>query len=296
MGKKIIEIDPSAGFCFGVENAINIAEKQLSDHSNVFGLGHMVHNDAEIGRLDELGLKTISSIDSSELKPGKVVIRAHGEPPETFDYARANNIQIIDATCPIVTKLQKKISRQYQILDKENQQIIIFGKIGHPETIGLMGQTKGEAVLITDPDDISAIDPEKSVFLYSQTTMDPEDFQLLEDNIRKSLGNNENVRFEANYTICGQMKKRKPDLKKFANQYDTILFVSGRESSNGAMLFNYCKKQNKNTHWIHSVNDINPAWIKEEGSIGISGATSTPGWQLRRVKECLESFIDDHNC
>ncbi len=294
MGKdKIIEIDPSAGFCFGVENAIQIAEENMNQGSPVYGLGHMVHNEVEIGRLDQLGMKTISVMDFPDLSPGKVIIRAHGEPPSTYALAQAHKIDIIDATCPIVSNLQKKIYKQHRKLDREKEQIIIFGKEGHPETIGLMGQTRGEAILITDPNDISAIDRRKTIFLFSQTTMDPDQFEVLEENIRKITQVSEKTKFEANCSICGQMKKRKPELRNFASKHDLIIFVSGAKSSNGAMLYNFCKQQNKFTFWIHSVEDIDPEWLKMDGSIGISGATSTPSWQLKQVKEQLEALAKE---
>jgi len=288
---KIVEIDTSAGFCFGVENAIKIAEQNLSEGSEIFGLGHMVHNEAEIGRLDQLGLKTISSSDFTGLKSGKVIFRAHGEPPATYELARKHNIDIIDATCPIVARLQKKIKKRYSELDREKEQIVIFGKTGHPETIGLMGQTNGEAILITDPDDTSAIDVGKSIFLYSQTTMDPEQFTKVEDNIREQSRLLEKSVLQSDCSICGQMKKRKPELKKFATKHDLLVFLSGKKSSNGEMLFKYCKQQNSRTYWIHSIDDINPEWVNIEGTIGVSGATSTPSWHLQEIKEHLESLM-----
>jgi 4-hydroxy-3-methylbut-2-enyl diphosphate reductase len=294
MGKdKIVEIDPSAGFCFGVENAIQIAEQNLKKGDEVYGLGHMVHNEEEIGRLDQLGMKTISVSDFPDLTSGKVIFRAHGEPPSTYALARTHQIRIIDATCPIVAGLQKKISKRYRGLDREKEQIVLFGKVGHPETVGLMGQTNGEAILITDPDEISEIDPEKTIYLYSQTTMDPNQFGKLEENISILTRVSEKTNLVANCSICGQMKKRKPELKKFASRHDIVIFVSGKKSSNGAMLFNFCKQQNKNTFWIHSVKDIDPEWVIKKGSIGVSGATSTPAWQLQQVKEYLESLVKD---
>ena len=291
--EKIVEIDPFAGFCFGVENAINIAEQNLSNGGEIYGLGHMVHNEAEIDRLDQLGLKTISSVDFQDIKSRKVIFRAHGEPPSTYKLAGEHNIDIIDATCPIVASLQKKISKRYCELNKSREQIVIFGKTGHPETIGLVGQTNGEAILITDPSDLSAIDMGKDIYLYSQTTMDPDEFTKVEENIRKNSKVLEKSTLASDCSICGQMKKRKPELKKFASKHQLILFLSGKKSSNGKMLFNYCKQLNSQTFWIHSIEDINPEWVNIEGSIGVSGATSTPSWHLQEIKEYLESLMKE---
>ncbi|MEX0981638.1 MAG: 4-hydroxy-3-methylbut-2-enyl diphosphate reductase [Bacteroidales bacterium] len=291
--RKLIEIDPSAGFCFGVEKAISTAEEMLSRGEVVFGLGAMVHNEEETGRLNQQGLKTISTDDFAGIAPARVIFRAHGEPPSTYKKAKENGIEIIDATCPIVTSLQKKIRKRFRALDKETEQIVIFGKEEHPETVGLMGQTNGEAVLVTDPEETAQVDTAKKIYLYSQTTMDPDQFIKLEERLREIAGVSECTGMVANCSICNQMKRRKPDLKKFALKHDLMIFVSGSASSNGKMLFGYCKKQNSNSHWIHSVEEIDPAWVQTEGSIGISGATSTPLWQLEQVKAHLESLIID---
>jgi (E)-4-hydroxy-3-methyl-but-2-enyl pyrophosphate reductase len=291
--KKLIEIDPSAGFCFGVEKAINRAEEMLSRGEAVYGLGAMVHNEEETGRLDRMGLRTISTDDFAGIAPARVILRAHGEPPSTYEKALSHHIEIIDATCPIVTSLQKKIRKRYLELDRDHEQIVIYGVAGHPETIGLMGQTNDEAVLVTDPDETEQVDPAKRIFLYSQTTMDPDRFNVLEERLRKLAGVAEGTGLVANCSICNQMKRRKPDLKKFALKHDMMIFVSGSASSNGKMLFEYCKRQNRNSHWIHSLEDIDSAWFQTKGSIGISGATSTPLWQLEQVKAHLKSLIID---
>ncbi len=291
--RKLIAIDPSAGFCFGVEKAITTAEAMLSRGETVYGLGAMVHNEEETGRLDRMGLRTISTDDFAGIAPARVILRAHGEPPSTYEKALSHHIEIIDATCPIVTRLQKKIRKRYLALDRDHEQIVIYGVAGHPETIGLMGQTNGEAVLVTDPDETRRVDPAKRIFLYSQTTMDPDRFHLLEERLGEIAGVSERTGLVANCSICNQMKRRKPDLKKFALKHDMVIFVSGSLSSNGKMLFEYCKKQNSNSQWIRSVEDIDPAWVQTEGSIGISGATSTPLWQLEQVKAHLESLIID---
>jgi 4-hydroxy-3-methylbut-2-enyl diphosphate reductase len=291
--RKLIEIDPSAGFCFGVENAIATAEEKLNQGEAVYGLGAMVHNEEETGRLDRLGLRTVTTDDFAEIGPARVILRAHGEPPSTYEKARQHNIEIIDATCPIVISLQKRIGKKFRELDKDREQIVIFGKEGHPETVGLMGQTNGEAVLVTDPEETGQVDPDKKIFLYSQTTMDPEEFKLLEEQLRGLATVSERTGLVSNCSICNQMKRRKPDLKAFALKHDLMIFVSGSASSNGAMLYAYCKKHNSNSHWINRVDEIDPSWVREKGSIGISGATSTPVWQLEQVKAHLESLIID---
>lgn len=288
-----IEIDPSAGVCFGVEKAIAMAEEQLREGKEVYGLGEMVHNDQETGRLEKLGLKTISAADLDRIGPARVILRAHGEPPSTYMKAAANNIQIIDATCPIVTALQKKIRRRYEVLDRHKEQIVIFGKQGHPETIGLMGQTNNQAVLVTDPGKTGQVDPEKKIYLYSQTTMDPEQFDTLKENLELLAATAASEKPESLCSICNQMKRRKPELKNFALSHDHILFVSGKNSSNGAMLYAYCKQFNRRSYMIHAVADIDPLWFSATGSIGISGATSTPVLQLEQVRQYLTALLTE---
>lgn len=298
MARKI-EIDPSAGVCFGVEKAIATAEENLRDGNDVYGLGEMVHNDQETGRLEQLGLKTISADDLDRIGPARVILRAHGEPPSTFRKAAANHIEIIDATCPIVTGLQKKIRKRYEELDKDREQIVIFGKQGHPETIGLMGQTNDEAVLVTDPGKTGDVDPRKKVYLYSQTTMDPDQFEVLKANLEAFAATANSEKPQSLCSICNQMKRRKPELKKFALTHDYMVFVSGKHSSNGKMLYEYCRQINPQTWWIHSPDDIDPGWFSGTtngggtGSIGISGATSTPLWQLEQVRQYLADLITD---
>lgn len=289
--KRIVEIDSTAGFCFGVEKAIDVAEENLKEGKKVYGLGDMVHNDNEIGRLVEKGLQTIQVEDFSKVSSGKVILRAHGEPPETYKLADEHNIEIIDATCPIVHKLQKKIKKIYENLDSDREQIVIFGKEGHAETIGLMGQTKGTAILVNSLDDLYKVDKEKSICLFSQTTMDPDQFNEIEAALQKEAGKRESVTFNSDCTICGQMKRRKPDLKKFALSHEIMFFVSGKKSSNGKMLFNFCKEQNPRTFWISSTDEIDAEWLRGKGSIGISGATSTPVWQLKEVQKNILRII-----
>jgi len=284
-----VEIDPGAGFCFGVDEVIKTAENRLRAGEVLYGLGDMVHNAAEVERLKKLGLRTINHEELRTLSPGKVLFRAHGEPPATYQLARDRGVEIIDGTCPIVSRLQKKIRKAYEEMDPETDQLVIFGKSDHPETIGLLGQVNGDALVVNTPEDITAIDPDKRVRLFSQTTMDPESFKEVEKALGKLLQKNSEAdkirHFKSDCTICGQMKKRKPGLSAFARKYDVMLFVSGLNSSNGKMLYEYCLSINPNTYWISSAEEIQGQWFDGYKSIGISGATSTSRQQLESVQE-----------
>ena len=292
---KKIEIDPGAGFCFGVEEVIKTAEMQLRKGETIFGLGHMVHNAAEVKRLQELGLKTIDHQQLIGLPPGKVLFRAHGEPPETYRLAKKRGVEVIDGTCPIVAKLQQKLRKAYQNMDHDNEQMVIFGKADHPETIGLLGQVGGDALVVRTVEEVRTIDPHKRVLLFSQTTMDPESFKkverALEEYLKKNSSDIEYVHFKSDCTICGQMKKRKPGLSVFARKYDVMLFVSGKNSSNGKMLYEYCLSLNPVTYWISGKEEVEKEWFDTCGSIGISGATSTSRVQLESVMEEVKKLI-----
>ncbi len=286
---KKIDIDPGAGFCFGVEEVIKTAEKRLRSGETLYGLGDMVHNAEEVTRLQTLGLKTINHQQFSQLPSGKVLIRAHGEPPETYRIAKQRGVEVIDGTCPIVAKLQKKVKKAYEALDHSREQLVIFGKPEHAETIGLLGQVQGDALVITSVEDVRKIDPDKRVLLFSQTTMDPEQFREVEaairDHLQESPEGLSDVKFRSDCTICGQMKKRKPGLSRFASQHDVMLFVSGKHSSNGKMLYEYCKSINPATYWISGKQEVKKEWFRGCERIGISGATSTSRAQLESVLE-----------
>ena len=292
---KKIEIDPGAGFCFGVEEVIKTAEIRLRAGESIFGLGHMVHNAEEVRRLQEMGLQTIDHAQLTGLPPGKVLFRAHGEPPETYRIARENGVEVIDGTCPIVAKLQKKLRKAYEKMDHENEQMVIFGKTDHPETIGLLGQVGGDALVVSTVEEVRSIDPHKKVLLFSQTTMDPESFKkvekALEEHLKRNSGEENYVQFKSDCTICGQMKKRKPGLSDFARRYDVMLFVSGKNSSNGKMLYEYCKSLNPVTYWISGKEEVEKQWFDKCESIGISGATSTSREQLESVMEEVRKLI-----
>lgn len=282
-----IEIDPGAGFCFGVEEVIKTAESRLRGGEVLYGLGDMVHNSAEMKRLQDLGLKTISHAELTTLPPGKVLFRAHGEPPSTYQTASDYGVEIIDGTCPIVARLQKKLQKAYSEMNQKTDQLVIYGKTDHPETIGLLGQVNGDALVVSSVEDIRAIDPSKKVLLFSQTTMDPEQFKVVEkalaDHLKESAGAGGINHFTSDCTICGQMKKRKPGLSAFAPKYEVMLFVSGKNSSNGKMLFEYCKSLNPVSYWISGAEEIEKEWFEDCKTIGISGATSTSRQQLESV-------------
>jgi len=282
-----IEIDPGAGFCFGVEEVIKTAETRLRQGEVLYGLGDMVHNASEVKRLQDLGLRTIRHDELSSLPQGKVLFRAHGEPPATYQTARAHGVEIIDGTCPIVASLQKRIRKAYDKMDHQSDQLVIYGKADHPETIGLLGHVNGDALVISSVRDVANIDPSKNVWLFSQTTMDPYLFeeveQALKAHLKKGSGALSTTSFKSDCTICGQMKKRKPGLAKFAPRHDVMLFVSGKNSSNGKMLFAYCKLLNPNTYWVSRAEELRKEWFEGHKTIGISGATSTSRQQLESV-------------
>jgi 4-hydroxy-3-methylbut-2-enyl diphosphate reductase len=297
-----IEIDPAAGFCFGVEQVIETATSKMRSGERLYGLGAMVHNQAEVDRLERLGLQTIGHEDLPSMGSRKVLIRAHGEPPSTYQLAIQHGVEVIDGTCPIVSSLQKRIRKVYEAMDRRTEQLVIFGKPDHPETIGLAGQVDGDVVVVGNTDDIRRIESGKKVYLFSQTTMDPDQFKEVENALREHLKNTSGEPVEALFrsecTICGQMKKRKPRLAAFAKNFEKVLFVSGKNSSNGRMLFEYCLSINPSTLWISEPREIESAWLEGVRSVGISGATSTSLRQLElvadRVRELTASKDNFH--
>ena len=289
MQQVIIEIDEDSGFCFGVVNAIKKAEEELDEKGGLYCLGDIVHNSDEVERLAKKGLKIIDHDDLSKLTNTKVLLRAHGEPPTTYKVAAANNVEILDATCPVVLALQKRILKAWT--ENPNAQIVIYGKKGHAEVNGLVGQTQGEAIVIEHEDEIENIDYSKPIYLFSQTTKSIEGFQKLVDEIKSRM--DEGVDFVYYDTICRQVANRMDNIKKFAREHDLVFFVSGKKSSNGKVLFEECKKQNANTYFVSSAEevDINVLSGKPK-SIGICGATSTPKWQMQEVKDKLKNIIN----
>lgn len=276
-----IEIDNKSGFCFGVVNAIEQAEKELKNGAKLYCLGDIVHNGSEVERLEKLGLVTISYEQFSQLHDAKVLLRAHGEPPSTYEIAKNNNITIIDATCPVVLKLQSRIKKQYEEMPK-NGQLVIFGKVGHAEINGLVGQTNETAIVIEKMADLEKVDFNKNIRLFSQTTKSVDEFNEIVKEIKQKL--NLSQSFEYNDTICRQVANRIPNIRKFATNQDLILFVSGKKSSNGKILYEECKKVNPNTYLIAEPEEIEAQWINAEtNKIGICGATSTPTWLMEKV-------------
>jgi len=289
-----IEIDQKSGFCFGVHNAVEVAENALRDGETVYSLGSVMHNDMEMKRLTSLGLITIDHDRFRSLKDCKVLIRAHGEPPETYQTAVENNITIIEATCPIVKRLQSKIKKTWIEIRQNKGQIVIYGKPGHAEVIGLLGQTDNEGLLISKADDIEKIDFSRPVALFSQTTMEIIEFgrirQLIFDRLKEKGHLDPERDFIVFNTICGQVSGREPNLRAFAADHDTVIFVSGRDSSNGKMLYSVCKSINPDTHFISSVEEIDKSWFDGKESVGICGATSTPRWLIREVKDHIRKI------
>ena len=289
-----VEIDRKSGFCFGVSNAVEIAEEALLRGEKVFSLGPIVHNDKEVERLESLGLASINQKQFRDLKNTKVLIRAHGEPPETYRIAQENNITIIEATCPIVKKLQMKISGTWKRISKDNGQIVLFGKPGHAEVVGLLGQTGREGILISGPADIDKIDFSRPVALFSQTTMEINEFNHIKELIYNKMKDqgilDPDHYLEVNNTVCGQVSNREPNLRKFAREHDTIIFVSGKESSNGRMLFSVCKSENPDTHFVSSLEEIDKSWFEGKRSAGICGATSTPKWLIEEIRDFVSTI------
>ena len=277
-----IEIDPKSGFCFGVVNAIKKAEEELAKGTPVYCLGDIVHNGQEVKRLTEMGLVTINLEEFKNLRDVKVLFRAHGEPPSTYEIARQNNIELIDASCPVVLKLQKRIKNSYEAT-KEEQQIVIYGKPGHAEIVGLLGQVDNNAIVIENKDDLSKIDFTRNVRLFSQTTKSLAGFNHLVATISERMA--PNAVFEYSDTICRQVANRIPNIAIFAMKNDIILFVSGKKSSNGKVLYEHSKSINPNTYLINDPEEIDGLNLDLTKKIGICGATSTPGWLMEAVAE-----------
>ncbi len=290
----LVEIDKQSGFCFGVQNAVEIAEEALLNGEKVFSLGPIVHNDKEVDRLSSLGLVSINHEVFNNLRNCKVLIRAHGEPPETYTIAEKNNITIIEATCPIVKRLQSKIKETWIRTKESNGQVVIFGKPGHAEVVGLLGQINNEGVLVSGPDDFAKIDISKPVYLFAQTTMSVKEYSNLINILRIRMEEkgipDPGKNLIINKTICGQVSNREPHLKTFAKKHDTIVFVSGRESSNGKMLYSVCKNVNSDTHFVSSAEELDKSWFTGKKSVGICGATSTPKWLIENIRDIISNI------
>lgn len=276
-----VYIDQHSGFCFGVVYAIKMAEEILDEQGYLYCLGDIVHNDEEVNRLTKKGLRIIDHEELKTLTDEKVLIRAHGEPPSTYELAINNNLTLIDASCPVVLKLQNRIKNSY---DKD-ETIYIYGKHGHAEVIGLLGQTSNNAVVFQDINELDLDTLPKNLTLYSQTTKSTDKFYEINDILREK-----GITVNTNDTICRQVSNRDKELRDFADKFDKIVFVSGTKSSNGKVLYNVCKEKNPNTYFVSNAEQVDPAWFNESDSVGICGATSTPMWLMEDVKNRLETF------
>lgn len=288
-----IEIDKESGFCFGVVKAINKAEEELQKNGSLYCLGDIVHNNVEVERLEKMGLITINHEQFKKLKNVRVLLRAHGEPPSTYEIAKQNNIELIDASCPVVLGLQKKINKKYVRRESDDTQIVIYGKKGHAEVNGLIGQTEESAIIIESKDDIEKLDFTRDINLFSQTTKSLEGFFEVGEIIRARMQNGAKLEFFD--SICRQVSNRVPNIQEFAKKHDLIIFIAGEKSSNGKVLFSECKKKNPNSYLIHSPDDIDPAILRDDISIGVCGATSTPTWQMQAVAENISKLKPEMN-
>lgn len=289
MSKLPVEIDADSGFCFGVTAAIEKAEEELQQGHTLYCLGDIVHNSDEVDRLRRKGLQTISHEEMTGLHDVKVLLRAHGEPPETYELARRNNITIIDATCPVVLKLQQRIKQAYD--SEPRPQIVIYGKLGHAEVNGLVGQTSGNAKVVETEADLHAIDPERPTLLYSQTTKSIQGLKHMSESLAEVMS--PGVEFKAFDTICRSVAHRVEKLRRFARQHDVIIFVAGRKSSNGKFLHDECKAENPKTYFISAPHELNGQWLVDAQSVGICGATSTPRWLMEEVKRQITELTQN---
>ena len=284
----IVEIDKGSGFCFGVVNAINHAERELNGTDVLYCLGDIVHNSLEVERLEACGLRTIDHDEFARLKDVKVLLRAHGEPPSTYDIAEKNHIQIVDATCPVVLQLQKRIHQCYKNTYDNHTQLVIYGKKGHAEVNGLVGQTEGTAIVIESVADLDKLDFSKNIALFSQTTKSLDGFKSVVEAIESRIL--PGVNFNYYDTICRQVANRLPNIKKFAAEHDWVYFVAGKKSSNGKMLFEECKKANPHSFFISSEEELTKRLPKEVVKVGVCGATSTPKWLMEKIAEKIRSL------
>ena len=284
-----IEIDQGSGFCFGVTRAIGKAEEELNKDGHIYCLGDIVHNGKECDRLQRLGLATINHEELKNIRQSKVLLRAHGEPPSTYLLAQKNEIEIIDATCPVVLHLQERIKKEYDNDKEHKKQIVIFGKNGHAEVLGLVGQTEGTAIVIESVADLRKLDFNKDICLYSQTTKPLDEFRRIVEYIQENISSNATFTFYD--TICRQVANRMPNIREFANRHDVILFVCGKKSSNGRVLFKECKDANPKSYMIDTANEIDLRWLQDCNSVGICGATSTPKWLMEECKIRIEELL-----
>jgi 4-hydroxy-3-methylbut-2-enyl diphosphate reductase len=291
-----VSVDKSAGFCWGVIRTIDIAESELQNSSEdypLYVLGDIIHNPMEIERLERKGLHTITHADLPGITKGKVLIRAHGEPPATYEQAKERGVELVDATCPVVWKVQERIRKFYQ----QGFQVVIYGKKDHAEVVGLVGQTNGEAIVIKSVEEIEKVDLQRKTVLFSQTTMDKLTFHHMKEEFKKRISEfvvgtfeEEALEFHAKDTICGQVFGRDKKLREFAGQNDIMIFVAGRNSSNGKVLYHICLEANPRTYFVETEAELLPDWFRGVETVGISGATSTPQWLMERIRDYIESM------
>jgi 4-hydroxy-3-methylbut-2-enyl diphosphate reductase len=286
-----VTIDVNSGFCFGVVFAIQMAEDELNNSGNLYCLGDIVHNNMEVERLEKKGLKIIDHEQFKTLRDTKVLIRAHGEPPETYRTAIENNIELIDASCPVVLKLQNRIRNGFENIGQG--QLVVYGKEGHAEVNGLVGQTNGRAIIVDTIEDLNKLDYSKPIQFFSQTTQPTEGFKLMRDEIQrriKEAGNDNDIILESNDTLCRQVSNREPQLREFAANHDIIVFVSGKKSSNGKVLFDVCHEVNAQSYFVSTWEEVDFNWFDNNSKVGICGATSTPMWLMEEIAEKLRQL------
>ena len=287
-----IEIDQGSGFCFGVTRAIGKAEEELAGEERLYCLGDIVHNGKECDRLQQMGLVTINHEQMKNIHNAKVLLRAHGEPPSTYALAREHGINLIDATCPVVLHLQERIKKEYDADTEHKKQIVIFGKNGHAEVLGLVGQTEETAIIIESADEVEKLDFCRDICLYSQTTMPLDEFRKIVDYVQQHIS--PEATFTYYDTICRQVANRMPNIRGFAHRHDAVLFVCGKKSSNGRVLFNECREANPRSYMIDTASEIEVRWLQGCESIGICGATSTPKWLMEECKIRVEQLLGCH--
>ncbi len=288
-----VEIDDKSGFCYGVIRAIETAEGELKESVSLYSLGEIVHNTVEVNRLKGLGLLTIDHNRLDGLGNTKLLIRAHGEPPSTYQLLKRKGIEVIDCTCPVVLKLQERIKKSYEQIKQQNGQLVIFGKRGHAEVNGLIGQVNGDAIVVENIAEIENIDFTRPVSLFAQTTMGLDEFEVLSNEIKhrmQEVQKHTDVVFQSHNTICGQVANRKPHLEEFSRKHDVVIFVSGKQSSNGKVLYQACKAVNKRTYMVEDENELQSSWFVNCNSVGVCGATSTPKWLMEQVASAIRKM------
>lgn len=285
-----VTIDKNSGYCFGVEFAIRMAEDEMAESGALYCLGDIVHNAMEVERLEAKGLQVIDRDQLKDIRDAKVLIRAHGEPPQTYRLAMENNLELIDASCPVVLKLQNRVKNAYDKMVAEDGQMVIYGKEGHAEVIGLTGQTNDDAIIVTTEEDLEKIDYDRPVTLFSQTTKSTKGFYNIKESIEERFGESFSEKFKANDSICRQVSNREPQLMRFSEENDIIIFVSGRKSSNGKALYGVCKSVNDRSYFVEHENEIDEQWFRPDDKVGICGATSTPMWLMEDVSKYISSI------